>query len=86
MKWVVLASAVVLGATILPGAPAQAAGCVKGAVVGGAAGHFLGHHGFIGALAGCAIGHHRAEKRERAREAAPQYGSSVPPRSVSSDR
>src|ERR1700730_6275690 len=29
----------------LPPAPVQAAGCLKGAAVGGVAGHFAGHHG-----------------------------------------
>jgi hypothetical protein len=43
-------------------APAEAKGCIKGALVGGAAGHFAGHHGLIGAAAGCAIGHHQANK------------------------
>ena len=43
-------------------APAEAKGCIKGALVGGAAGHFAGHHGLLGAAAGCAIGHHEANK------------------------
>src|ERR1700688_4383722 len=43
-------------------APAEAKGCIKGALVGGAAGHFAGHHGLIGAAAGCVIGHHEANK------------------------
>jgi len=43
-------------------APADAKGCLKGAVVGGVAGHVAGHHGMIGAAAGCAIGHHEANK------------------------
>ncbi len=46
-------------------APAEAKGCIKGALVGGAAGHFAGHHGLIGAAAGCAIGHHEANKPQR---------------------
>jgi hypothetical protein len=41
------------------------AGCVKGAIVGGVAGHFVGHHGLLGAGVGCAIGHHERVKRER---------------------
>jgi hypothetical protein len=41
---------------------ADAKGCIKGALVGGTAGHFAGHHGLIGAAAGCAIGHHEANK------------------------
>jgi hypothetical protein len=44
---------------------AQAAGCLKGAVVGGAVGHFAGHHGLIGAGVGCAVGHHEANRRMR---------------------
>jgi len=40
----------VLGAS----APAQAKGCIKGALIGGTAGHFAEHHGVIGALAGYA--------------------------------
>jgi hypothetical protein len=47
----------------------DAKGCIKGAVVGGVGGHFL-HHPVMGALAGCAIGHHEAVKRDRALKAA----------------
>jgi hypothetical protein len=36
---------------------AQAKGCLKGAVVGGLAAQVGGHHGGMGALAGCAVGH-----------------------------
>ena len=43
----------------------QAAGCIRGAIVGGAVGHFAGHHGLVGAGVGCAIGHHEATKRMR---------------------
>lgn len=46
-------------------APTDAKGCLKGAAVGGVAGHVAGHHGFIGAAAGCAIGHHEAKKNEK---------------------
>jgi len=55
-----LALAIALGAV-----PADAKGCIKGAVVGGAAGHVAGHHGFLGAAAGCAIGHHEASKKAK---------------------
>ena len=41
--------------------PAPAKGCIKGAIVGGVAGHLAGHGG-VGAAAGCAIGHHEANK------------------------
>ena len=47
---------------------AQAAGCIRGAIVGGAVGHFAGHHGLVGAGVGCAIGHHEATTRMRERE------------------
>ena len=63
MKGLMIASALVLGAALLPAGPAQAKGCLKGAVVGGTAGHFAGHHGALGAMAGCAVGHHQAAKR-----------------------
>ncbi len=43
----------------------EAKGCLKGAVVGGTAGHFAGHHGVLGAAAGCIIGRHEANKRAR---------------------
>jgi outer membrane lipoprotein SlyB len=45
--------------------PAHAKGCIKGAVVGGAVGHYAAYHGVIGALAGCVIGRHEANKRDR---------------------
>lgn len=54
---------------------ANAAGCLKGAAAGGIAGHFVGHHGLLGAAAGCAIGHHRANKKEQ--QAATQNRSQV---------
>jgi hypothetical protein len=42
--------------------PANAKGCIKGAIAGGVAGHMAGH-GKLGAAAGCAIGHHEANKQ-----------------------
>jgi uncharacterized protein YcfJ len=61
MKRVLIAAAAsVAMAGALPLAPANAAGCMKGAVVGGVAGHYMGHHGWLGAAAGCLIGRHRA--------------------------
>jgi uncharacterized protein YcfJ len=44
---------------------ASAKGCIKGAVVGGVAGHMAGH-GKMGAAAGCAVGHHEANKKDDA--------------------
>jgi uncharacterized protein YcfJ len=43
---------------------AEAKGCIKGAIVGGVAGHYAGH-GKVGAVAGCIIGRHEANKRDR---------------------
>lgn len=44
---------------------AAQAGCLKGAVVGGVAGHFAHHHAVVGAIAGCAIGHHTAAQKKK---------------------
>lgn len=44
---------------------AAQAGCLKGAVVGGVAGHFAHHHAAMGAIAGCAVGHHMAVEKKR---------------------
>ena len=70
-------AAVVCLLTIGLAAPtAHAKGCIKGALVGGVAGHFA-HHGILGAAAGCVVGHHMANKH--AREQSYQgYGSSQP--------
>jgi uncharacterized protein YcfJ len=48
---------------------ADAKGCIKGAIVGGIAGHVAGH-GKLGAAAGCAIGHHEANKADANKNAA----------------
>lgn len=49
---------------------AEAKGCIKGAIIGGIAGHYAGH-GKVGAVAGCVIGRHEANKAdaERAQKA-----------------
>jgi hypothetical protein len=57
-------------------APADAAGCLKGAAVGGVAGHVAGHHGVLGAGAGCVIGHHEATKHAKENAQQQQSGSS----------
>ena len=44
---------------------ASAKGCLKGAAVGGAAGHVVGGHGVAGAAAGCVVGRHRANKKDK---------------------
>ncbi|HEV2097472.1 MAG TPA: hypothetical protein VGR45_00945 [Stellaceae bacterium] len=66
-----LAFAMVMGWV---GAPAYAAGCLKGAAVGGVAGHLAGHHAVLGAGAGCIIGHHEAAKHAK-ENAEQQQGS-----------
>ena len=47
------------------GGIASAKGCIKGAAVGGVAGHVVGKHGVLGAAAGCVVGRHQANKKER---------------------
>jgi len=42
---------------------ADAKGCIKGAIVGGLTGHMAGH-GKVGAVAGCVIGRHEANKAD----------------------
>ena len=61
MKPLILCAAAVLGIAFAPAAEAK--GCIKGAIVGGVAGHMAGH-GKVGAVAGCIIGHHEANKRD----------------------
>jgi hypothetical protein len=63
MKSIIALWWVALCITTMTG-PADAKGCLNGAIVGGAAGHFAGHHGLIGAAAGCLIGRHEARKHE----------------------
>jgi hypothetical protein len=56
---------------------ASARDCLKGAAIGGVAGHVAGKHGVLGAAAGCAIAHHRAKVKDKqaARAAAAQANS-----------
>jgi hypothetical protein len=55
-------AAVGFGLTFSPGM-AAAKGCIKGAIVGGIAGHYTVRHGTLGALAGCIVGRHEAKRR-----------------------
>ena len=64
MKTPILCTAI-LGLAFAPAA-AEAKGCIKGAIVGGVAGHLAGH-GKVGAVAGCIIGHHEANKPDTQR-------------------
>jgi hypothetical protein len=60
--------ALTLASASLPG-PAEAAGCLKGAMVGGVAGHYAGHHAVLGALGGCIVGHHMANEQAKKADA-----------------
>jgi outer membrane lipoprotein SlyB len=66
----ILAAAAVL--MFVGNTAAEAKGCIKGAVVGGVAGHFMHRHTLLGAAAGCIIGHHVAHKKEQQEKAAAQ--------------
>jgi hypothetical protein len=54
---------------------ASAKGCLKGAAVGGVGGHVAGGHGVLGAAAGCAVGRHQANKKDKANANAQQTQS-----------
>ena len=71
MKKFLLAVPVALALAAIP-LTGEAKGCLKGAVVGGVAGHVVKNHGVLGAAAGCAVGTHMANKREREAAANPQ--------------
>ncbi len=62
----ILAGLTLVGAAALS-QPAAAVGCLSGAVVGGIGGHVV-HHGVLGAIAGCAVGHHMAVQERRQEE------------------
>jgi hypothetical protein len=72
MKSIVVTAGLLLAASAFSAAPADAAGCLKGAVVGGAAGHLMHHHGLLGAGVGCLIGRHEANKQARQQTNQPQ--------------
>jgi hypothetical protein len=63
MKRLLLTVAVL---TVAISSPVYAKGCIKGAIVGGAAGSTVGH-GKLGAVAGCVVGHHEANKADAAK-------------------
>jgi hypothetical protein len=74
-KAVMVASAMVLA---LFAGEASAKGCLKGAAVGGVGGHFAGGHSVIGAGAGCLIGRHMANKKDRQAAAAQKATATAP--------
>lgn len=61
-KLLAAAAALTLATSGLAAGTADAKGCIKGAVVGGAGG-MLVHHPFVGAAAGCVVGHHMAHEK-----------------------
>jgi len=66
-------------ALVGPTAPADAAGCIKGAIAGGVAGHYAGGHGVLGAVGGCVVGRRLASnKAARERDAQLQQQNPVP--------
>ena len=74
-----LASIILASAMLAATGGAQAEGCLKGAAVGGVAGHVAGGHGTAGAVGGCAIGHHEAAKKDKKAQAAQQANAASAP-------
>lgn len=51
--------------------PALAKGCIRGAIAGGVAGHYVGKgHAFLGAAGGCAAMHHYYARQAAQKRAA----------------
>ena len=76
MRIVTSASALAI-VTLLSTGAAEAKGCIKGAIIGGIAGHYLAERGVVGAAAGCLGGRYLANRRAQ-REV--DYGARVQPR------
>ncbi len=57
-------------ALMMTAAPSQvlAKGCIRGAMAGGVAGHYMHHHAVMGAMGGCVAG--RAYYKHKANKAA----------------
>ena len=66
-------------AAVMGAGAAEAKGCIKGAIIGGLAGHYLAERGVVGAVAGCLGGRYLANRQAR-REREIDYGSRVQPR------
>ena len=64
-------TALALSLTVASASPVLAKGCIRGAVVGGVAGHYVGRgHALAGAAAGCVVAHHHYAKQAKAQRAA----------------
>lgn len=73
----VLPPALALGLLSMPLAvEAKPGGCLKYGAAGAVGGHYAGHHGVMGAVAGCALGMHK--RREYKREMRMQHQSAAP--------
>nr|WP_255493404.1 hypothetical protein [Polaromonas sp. H6N]AWD72243.1 hypothetical protein pH6NP1_p048 [Polaromonas sp. H6N] len=70
-----------IGTWVLAAGPqlASAKGCLKGAAVGGVGGHVAGGHGVLGAAAGCAVGRHMANKKDKQQAAQVQPAPAAVP-------
>ena len=65
-KGVMLVAAMAAAATVSV-QPVMAKGCVRGAIAGGVAGHYVGKgHALAGAALGCVAVHHHYAKKARA--------------------
>ncbi|GJD81776.1 hypothetical protein [Methylobacterium gregans] len=73
MRIAVKASAIAI-VTLMSVGAAEAKGCIKGAIIGGVAGHYLAERGVVGAVAGCLAGRALANRQAR-RDV--DYGSRV---------
>ncbi len=62
--------------TLASAGAAEAKGCIKGAIIGGLAGHYLAERGVVGAVAGCIGGRYLANRRARQQREI-EYGSRV---------
>jgi len=49
---------IIPAAMLLMPAAAEAKGCIRGAIAGGVAGHYMHRHTVSGAVAGCVAGHY----------------------------
>jgi hypothetical protein len=72
MKTHLMLASLLLSASTLAAptiAEAKMAPCAKGAIIGGVAGHLIGHHALAGAAVGCAgaaiVHKHRHHRRHR---------------------
>ena len=63
MKKLTLATIVAAGLIAAATPQAEAIGCLSGGAIGAVGGHLAGHHGLLGAGAGCVAGHY-AHKRQ----------------------